>query len=426
MCLRIAVFLLLLTNFATPVFAQGEVVSVTNLYETVENYIGTAASLSPDGTQVAFSTRIEQAGQRIRSLCIYTIEDKGTTCTAFPEDTQVARTDRLAWSPDSRHLAMTEDFLSRLDEPDVWIFDLETQRFSNLTDDGVQGNLSEETGGLIDYFPIWHPVTGDLYFQRMQESDQGPVNSLQRVRAGSLKVEQVAILPEYFFEGVVPAAPAISPEGTRIAVILKNPEADYVYGGLYIIDLESGTSEQVLGLENLATGTYVDLDAEASAGLWRLFPAALAWTGEDTLLMGRSAFTYEIMPAALIYNHIDLVSGTATPIIDLSEYDTRALFEVNASLQISYGAYYPFYALLGAENRTLYYASRADFSSRQLLLSLPIPPDGSNLPRLEIEADFPPLPGMPQYDFLPQVSDNGRYGLLMGYYLIEFATEGGN
>ena len=123
--MRIMIVIILHCLLFVPVFAQGNVSNITNLNDTIENYTGSAHSLAPDGTMVAFSTRIDMGDERVRSLCIYVFVEETSTCTAFPDDSEIWRTDRIIWSPNSSQIVMTEDLFQRQDEPDIWIYDLE-------------------------------------------------------------------------------------------------------------------------------------------------------------------------------------------------------------------------------------------------------------------------------------------------------------
>jgi hypothetical protein len=409
---------------AIPMWSQdlNSVISVTNLGDKIENYTGVAHALAPNGTMVAYSTQIDNGDERVRSLCIYIFTEETANCTAFPTKSEIWRADRLVWSPDSRKIAMTEDLFQRLDEPDIWMFDLDTQTFDNLTDDGTTESLEDGIGGTVDYFPVWHPLSGDLYFLRSEGSSER-ANSIQRIPAGSSDAELFITLADYFVESSVTSPPAISPDGTNMAIGLKNMGSSDDRGGLYLIDLNTGNIEESIQLSEIPTGTYADLDGQVQEDFWNLNPLSIAWIDNESLLIMRADFMSEDIPAAP-YAVINLVSHTALPLIDLSDFTAFDLFSQNDELGISYFAYFPLFVLLSSDKRTVYYESNASFSDNQLLLALPTSPNGNNEPVPIIQANLPDTIGMPRYEFITHVSDDGRFGLYKGYYLIEFIVDG--
>jgi hypothetical protein len=123
----------------------------------------TSAYLSPDGTRFAYL----EAG----SICIYTPEIEQQGCVSV-EDIRALDTESVVWSPDSRYLVMTEDFLRTFNDSDLWLIDTGSYELTNLTDDQVERYSVEELSappGNIDLAPQWSEDSSRIYFIRYTE-----------------------------------------------------------------------------------------------------------------------------------------------------------------------------------------------------------------------------------------------------------------
>ncbi len=164
---------------------------------------GTAAYLAPNGEHFAHLNRNE--------LCIYPTNaslDAGQ-CVPIPEDLRRIDMDVVRWSPDSASLAFTSDFFRFLLDSDIWIFDLETNTFTNLTDDGDYRVALDDIAsgeGWIDVTPQW--VGDDIYFLRYASNEAGNVvpNVMRIARTGG-DPEFVAELSSEYRFGVYSFAP---------------------------------------------------------------------------------------------------------------------------------------------------------------------------------------------------------------------------
>ncbi|MFN8561159.1 MAG: hypothetical protein U0703_05935 [Anaerolineae bacterium] len=67
----------------------------------------------------------------------------------------------FAWSPDSSRLAVTSQPLVTLTDTDLWIFDVATEVWVNLADDGYSGGIAAvdapASGTIVDTQPAWSP-----------------------------------------------------------------------------------------------------------------------------------------------------------------------------------------------------------------------------------------------------------------------------
>lgn len=121
-------------------------------------------SFSPDG-ELFF-------GLRLGSLCIFdaaTLAEKVCSTWEYTLDLN-----SITWSYDSLRIAFTEDLTKLLNESDIWVFDIQTGTLSNLTNDGLEGNIETSLQGVesgindinLDSLPVWSPDGKTLAFIR--------------------------------------------------------------------------------------------------------------------------------------------------------------------------------------------------------------------------------------------------------------------
>lgn len=113
-------------------------------------------SLSPDGKWLVAWSRDE--------VCIHSTDTlTKQSCAAF----QVWPAG-IAWSPDSKRIAFTENSPHYFLESDLWTMDVRTGDLSNLTDDGVDGDIipEKQSDFELDVMPLWTPDGKSLVFAR--------------------------------------------------------------------------------------------------------------------------------------------------------------------------------------------------------------------------------------------------------------------
>nr|HMN28580.1 hypothetical protein [Caldilineaceae bacterium] len=83
----------------------------------------------------------------------------------------------LAWSPDSRYVAVTENFEKYFWESDIWLFDVEEGTLQDLTDDGVSGTsrwvIEPPVTLPVDLLPTWSTDGKSLVFIRSMRVKDG-------------------------------------------------------------------------------------------------------------------------------------------------------------------------------------------------------------------------------------------------------------
>lgn len=275
--------------------------------------------LSPDGAYVSWSDN--------DGLCLFAFESGETTCTAWPEDSDV-RTGPYnppVWSPDSRHIFLHEDFIIRLSDSDLWSFDVETRMFTNLTDDGYDGSLlrvADDATVPLDFGPVFHPLTGDLYWWRIVRDTGGFSFSEARLllmtwRDGAA-VEAHDLSAHVSMPGSVYRPGVFSADGEQLFVQVLPPNPMNDPAGIYALTLADGSFERIASVRDLqaalpdwAEDQYAPVFMQAAAN------GLVVWL--ETV--GRSS-----MPLVATPIYVDAATGTATSVIDYSGLDTPEAF----------------------------------------------------------------------------------------------------
>jgi dipeptidyl aminopeptidase/acylaminoacyl peptidase len=297
------------------------------------------AVISPDASMLAWSDR--------DNLCLYSLAEGSTDCTALPE--LYRGQEPLAWSPDGAYLAFTENFFTQLREPDIWLFDVEAGMFINRTDDGQVNNLLRPPEGdrprYIDTLPTWNPVTGDLYFFRSEEMELfgDDIRTTQLMRIAAEDVPVWAVEPEevrnltlqfdipfsiynpdtYTLNGAL----AFSPDGARLAMLVRPNDRNSPNWGLWLLDIERGDLDRLATVEALNTGL-------PDRSEMPLFPDGLAWSGENLVVSLYSpSFDVSVPTNQAVY--VDVATGDVTPLFDFTDIQPVDLLNVDPATGVT-------------------------------------------------------------------------------------------
>ncbi|MGL4651274.1 MAG: hypothetical protein ACRC1H_17850, partial [Caldilineaceae bacterium] len=248
-----------------------------------------APALAPDGSQLAWFNNLGGPRGRSTQICVYTFETEGESCFVLPEEF-LDYPYQLQWSPTALQIAFSENPVEPSNESDIWLFDLESETFSNLTDDGQTGSWrqwDDETEVLLDYLPMWNPSDGSLYFWRVSPLDSQYFSAaVYRIDPESGDAVLVRDVSDRL-DGGVPAfddnligldgISAISPDGTTLAMLTFYRDALGAFeSNLFLLDLTDPEAWPSLVLD--------DLDMRAALPSWVDLPLVargLAWTADS-------------------------------------------------------------------------------------------------------------------------------------------------
>jgi hypothetical protein len=308
------------------------------------------AVLAPDGTRIAWFERGDN-GQ----LCVVALVDGAYECTDFSQDFG-GTPSHLLWSPDSRYLALTQEWTRTLREPDLWVLDTTTRSLTNLTDDNIRNipfgdsvDEGESTGPLwIEQSYTWGP-DGNLYFVRHERPNIRDRNITstalyrlpptggepERIRDISALFDWFAIydFPQRDLSGSL----VVSPDATQIAFIVQESRPDSEGNGVWVMSLSGEDApRQVISISDLRTALPIDQERGP------FFPSALAWTADQSGL-----WVYAVNPAGelrgilgLLY-HYQLADGTLTPVTDFSGISRADLGEIDPDRGRSWSYFVP-------------------------------------------------------------------------------------
>jgi hypothetical protein len=268
------------------------------------------ATLSPDGERIAYLDG--------NVLCVYTLAGSGTACA---ESEARLSAPRLHWSPDSRYIAWTGDLYLRLYEPDLWLLDVQTMTMTNLTDDLTDDvDLSgEERGSILDVAVVWEADSQTMLLYRAEPAQDA--HGFYRIGIdGSAAVKVADLLPvlgdrpsiDYNRMYALDGTMTLSTDGTRLAFSVPFAQ-DEVERGLYITDLTTGETEQVMS----AAALDGLLQPERSGAR----PFGMAWDAA-----GAGLFLNVVDGRGLLSEvaYFDVATQVTTPLVDIAGMSDEA------------------------------------------------------------------------------------------------------
>jgi hypothetical protein len=354
--------------------------------ELFDNLPLESAVLSPDGSTVA--------GIETEGLCLYTFVNVQKTCFNYPDEFN-GTPKTIYWSSDGKKIAFTENIFIFLEESDIWILDLITGGYTNLTNDLVDGSIGGEVEisdqFSLDYLPTWHPNNKDLYFIRskiLSGSDHFSAN-LYRLSIESGELTDIADLstiaaatPLSYFSDAIMIGPAlhgimtISPDGTTIAILVRNFASLPVINentGIWLIDLADPSAPKLLINQSELQSGMPQYKQDII-----LMPTGIAWAaeGKGLLVIGSNSQHAALQPASIAY-YVDVQSAIAIPILD---FGSSIKEEFGTSIEAPYGFG------LSSDSNTVFMISGTPYFS---ISTLELPPTGSRPEYIYVNEDLP-------------------------------------
>jgi Tol biopolymer transport system component len=377
--------------------------------------------VSPDAAKLAWTDR--------DGLCIFEIDTETQTCVGA-EDVHLTAMSGFAWSPDSRYIAFHEDLILRFDESDLWVFDVEHQMFTNLTDDGLAGSVLDAQDSTefvpLDYMPFWDG--SNLYFVRangfnVEETATGIyrlslADGVENVGEPELVADLTSALPIPLSlydlrRSSLDGGLALSPDGRYVAFLSRPPEGADTHE-VWLLDLDSGN------LERLAT--YGELTAYGLPE-WQeaeFFLSGVAWNGDGThLIITTLDSNYGGLPSP-VYT-VEIASGTISTLLDFTDVaDEASLYSVERA-HTGYTARYdtPVFAVTSPDGSYFIYFNFDGIGNAGISALSLLPPVANDTPiRLyEVEDELGPQP----MDTVSAGENDEFVRVLMNGYLFTFA-----
>jgi hypothetical protein len=394
---RIIVILLLIFVFGIPASAQEDEIpddSQVNLVSAVELSVVHAdinvrggPIISPDASTLIWN---EQNGNWV---CLYRLNNGTFECSPYPEElTSIVN---MAWSPDSKYVAFTENLYHRMDESDIWILSVEDGRFHNITDDDVWRGDFMRSGGedaTIDLHPLWNPENGDLYFFRTIRGEDVYESTIQRFEADKLlsgdMPEMALDLTQYIdspytvytYDGDdnFPSA-IISPDGKQLAILIRPDKDEAAQWGVWLSDLGSGTLEHVITLDDMNNPAF---HAEGFMEDFYLTPNGIAWIGNDGLIVTMNEPTYRpTMPNNVLY--YDIETEALSILVDFSDIENISQYLIAGDDGMAPIAYEPRIVAISPNNNAIYYTGNPSYSQDISIMALPPSEDGDMPTRIQ-------------------------------------------
>lgn len=321
-------FLVVLSNGALAYQPSPAVESINNLQNVVGGeYSFSEVALSPNGENI---TWLEVSNSEI---CTHAFETGETNCLVIPwEDGYFGSTTYpdwyISWSADSQYIAFSRHpFGTYLFDTDLWLFDSGKGEIRNITEDGI--TIFTESSESVDFYPVWNPQNGTLYFQRatVEAQDLHPKSlSMYALEPPYNQAPvKVADLDEFY---AYAQSVALSPDGQKMAMYLYDSDMSMITpdirnyddtdNGVYILDVETAEMTKVVGLDDLLG----EMPAAATAWIPGTRTSSTAWSPDgEGLVTGGKAISDDGTLMAVNFYYLDIESKGVIPLSELRELE---------------------------------------------------------------------------------------------------------
>jgi Tol biopolymer transport system component len=291
-------FLVLTTTAAAQTASPWKVVSATPL--ALQCGVELRTFPAPDGQHIAYERKVRLDGHQDLFMCAADIVSGAEPICLEPPQEMPRGFDAdassylypLSWSPDSTEIVVVGQPLITSLDTDLWIMDLNSSTWTNLTDDGYEGPLVKTAdssgapaGVSVEVQPAWSPDGTQIAVERTVMAAVGEFapSTLSLVNAATGEITDIAPLPGHEDQWVDAGATtsiAWSPDSSTLAVSLRHRDPKPDYDGVWVVDVESGTLKQLVSLaavEDLFSGIFADVPAD--------MVGPVAWSPDGTALL---------------------------------------------------------------------------------------------------------------------------------------------
>lgn len=252
-------------------------------------------SLSPDGQWLVAQTGPDQ-------LCFYQAETlQEQSCALLGKELHPSLSS-VAWSPDSKRVALTDEVFRYMIDSDLWVIEAESGKMTNLTDDGVVGGFLNQAQGapkaILDAVPAWSPDGKRITFVRSVYDSENPQGTdIVQIPTDGGKPKTLltvsADTPLLIWHGM-----RWSDDGKKLYYSVAIP--DYSDNGIWSVDKDGKNPTKLIGSDpELGPPILVDVASQQNKLLFVYY---------------RALGSLDFEPNTSFYYLLDLETGEAMPI----------------------------------------------------------------------------------------------------------------
>ena len=344
------------------------------------------ATVSPDGTRIAWFNETGTGKERNGRICLFAFENAAKQCYSFPAGKFFGYPYQLRWSPDGKHVLFTENPFQLGNDSDIWVMNVADGAFADLTDDGVIGDWRYKAGApqaLVDYLPMWSPTDGQIYFWRAvplgYPKYQLGLYSIAPTGGEPTELSDLTtVVPnqiptfnyqQFYLDGTS----ALSPDGTKIAALFSVfTEMGGTSANLLLIDLkQAGAAPKQLM-------TYDDF--QSAIPEWAVLPAnpfGLSWLADSKgVVTAALANDTSAQSPFLVFYYAGADGSGFKPLVDFSGLaDEAAYLAAAPGSTLPWRVYSPWTGSLSPKGDKLLMLN--DLGGSMGLFTAALPPNGA-------------------------------------------------
>lgn len=295
---------------------------------------GPLIAVAPDASVITYLDLGDDRVCVVAPLPLGGVSDLG--CSAPSDDARV-RADTQVISPDGRYSVYHDNAAIYFVDSDLMLYDRDAGVVHNLTNDFFDDSLLDViTDGpppgidavYIDYVPVWSHDSREIYFVRTPlTEDNAQTTGVYRVPVEGGTPTLIATIgtgQDYFYSIYasrmlqLDGAMSLSPSGRYLAAVQNY--RDYETSVVTVIDVQTGTVTDVVGLSSLNVGLPDNAEVILLAGVdWLPDESGLLIAVQNPMIGWGSNVVQFI-----------LADETITPLVDLSDVN-EAEFDVEVA-----------------------------------------------------------------------------------------------